>query len=82
MDKICELSVFFCFLFFGMWGGQTILRVIGSDVENFIEKLLLTEIPIIMHLQYSGALGIGVRDQFRLGGLRSVARIFYPLLAR
>ena len=25
---------------------------------------------------------IGVRDQFRLGGLRSVARIFYPLLAR
>ena len=25
---------------------------------------------------------IGVRDQFRLGGLRSVARIFSPLLAR
>ena len=25
---------------------------------------------------------IGVRDQFRLGGLRSVARTFYPLLAR
>ena len=25
---------------------------------------------------------IGVRDQFRLGGLRSVARILYPLLAR
>ena len=24
----------------------------------------------------------GVRGQFRLGGLRSVARIFYPLLAR
>ena len=29
----------------------------------------------------SGA-GIGVRDQFRLQGLRSVARIFSPLLAR
>ena len=27
-------------------------------------------------------IGIGVRDQFRLGGLRSVARIFSPLLAR
>ena len=26
--------------------------------------------------------GIGVRDQFRLGGLSSVARIFSPLLAR
>ena len=26
--------------------------------------------------------GIGIRDQFRLGGLRSVARIFSPLLAR
>ena len=25
---------------------------------------------------------MGVRDQFRLGGLRSVARIFFPLLAR
>ena len=25
---------------------------------------------------------IGVRDQFHLGGLRSVARIFSPLLAR
>ena len=25
---------------------------------------------------------IGVRDQFRVGGLRSVARIFSPLLAR
>ena len=25
---------------------------------------------------------IGVWDHFRLGGLRSVARIFYPLLAR
>ena len=25
---------------------------------------------------------MGVRDQFRLGGLRSVARIFSPLLAR
>ena len=23
-----------------------------------------------------------IRDQFRLGGLRSVARIFYPLLAQ
>ena len=29
-----------------------------------------------------GSMHIGVRDQFRLGGLRSVARIFYPLLAR
>ena len=29
-----------------------------------------------------GGGGQGVRDQFRLGGLRSVARIFYPLLAR
>ena len=28
------------------------------------------------------ALHIGVRDQFRLGGLRSVARIVSPLLAR
>ena len=29
-----------------------------------------------------GIITIGVRDQFRLGGLRSVARIFPPLLAR
>ena len=29
-----------------------------------------------------GEKGIGVRDQFRLGGLRPVARIFSPLLAR
>ena len=28
------------------------------------------------------AIGVNIRDQFRLGWLRSVARIFYPLLAR
>ena len=32
--------------------------------------------------QLNISLSIGVRDQFRLGGLRSVARIFSPLLAR
>ena len=32
--------------------------------------------------RYFGYYIIGVRDQFRLGGLRSVARIFSPLLAR
>ena len=31
---------------------------------------------------YPFGLPMGVRDQFRLGGLRSVARIFSPLLAR
>ena len=34
----------------------------------------------IAKLQNIGSMG--VRDQFRLGGLRSVARIFSPLLAR
>ena len=35
-----------------------------------------------MVYQDSSPTCIGVRDQFRLGGLRSVARIFSPLLAR
>ena len=37
-------------------------------------KLVLIKINTCTHM--------GVRDQFRLGGLRSVARIFSPLLAR
>ena len=35
--------------------------------------MIITISPIII---------LGVRDQFRLGGLRSVARIFYPLFAK
>ena len=49
--------------------------IYGYCVNNVLIKLVK-----FSKCLYS--LSIGVRNQFRLGGLRSVARIFFPLHAR
>ena len=62
-------------------GRGKLLQHLGYVVTPLYNSTLSTVWPSqTLGSHVSG--GIGVRDQFRLGGLRSVARIFYPLLAR
>ena len=67
-----------------MYTSSLIQNVTGAKLWNFeieIETLKLVELhEYLKSLFAKGVIGVG--NQFCLGGLRSVARIFSPLLAR
>ena len=61
------------------------LHTVRSESDLTVSPLLETSLGEDRPSNLTPTHGIGVRDhgdQFRLGGLRSVARIFSPLLAR
>ena len=47
-----------------------------------IETSVVKSGGVLLMLWLANQANLGVREQFRLGGLRSVARIYSPLLAR
>ena len=66
--------------------GAHVLSRPPPPVDTPLDPFILYENPSVITTFYIDHRRletiIGVRDQFRLGGLRSVARIFYSLLAR